>query len=58
MLFVSHPFNVPELRTEQSSSTNTYFWTDLDLERERDLDSERLEARDGLGEPDLLSDLA
>lgn len=29
----------------------------LDFDRERDLDSERLEARDGLGEPDLLSDL-
>lgn len=32
--------------------------TYLDFDRERDLDSERLEARDGLGEPDLLSDLA
>lgn len=31
--------------------------TYLDFDRERDLDSERLEARDGLGEPDLLSDL-
>lgn len=29
----------------------------LDFDRERDLDSECLETRDGLGEPDLLSDL-
>lgn len=33
--------------------SNTY----LDLERERDLDLEHLEAPDGLGEPDRLSDL-
>lgn len=32
--------------------------TYLDLERERDLDSERLEALDGLAEPERLSDLA
>lgn len=31
--------------------------TYLDFDRERDLDSDRLEALDGLGEPDLLSDL-
>ena len=31
--------------------------TDLDLEREGDLDPERLEARDGLTEPERLSDL-
>lgn len=28
------------------------------MERERDLESERLDALEGLGEPDLLSDLA
>lgn len=31
--------------------------TYLDFDRERDLDPDRLEALDGLGEPDLLSDL-
>lgn len=30
-------------------------WSNLDLEWDRDLDSERLDAREGLGEPDLLS---
>lgn len=30
-------------------------WTNLDLERDRDLESERLDAREGLGVPDLLS---
>lgn len=41
-------------RKEKENDIVTY----LDFDRERDLDSERLEARDGLGEPDLLSDLS
>lgn len=40
-------------KNKQTKKATSY----LDFDRDRDLDSERLEARDGLGEPDLLSDL-
>lgn len=51
--FFGLQYDVITIAQKGNYKTATY----LDFDREWDLDSERLEARDGLGEPDLLSDL-